>query len=80
VCVFRAIWTRTFVFVPLVARHRAAHGVVVMTASPTSAVSLIPAIVPALQTTRRAMPQPGVPLRRPPLPLPEPGPSGPLIG
>jgi hypothetical protein len=47
-----------------------------MTASPTPAVSVIPAIVPALQTTRRTVPQPAGPLRRPPLPLPEPGPSG----
>jgi hypothetical protein len=48
-----------------------------MTASPTPAGSLIPAIVPTLHPTRQALPQPKVPLRRPPLPLPDPSPSGP---
>jgi hypothetical protein len=38
---------------------------------------LIPAIVPTLQATRQAVRQPAGPLRRPPLPLPERGLTGP---
>nr|WP_296075575.1 hypothetical protein [uncultured Actinoplanes sp.] len=80
VCVFRAIWTRIFVFVPMVARLRAACGVVVMTVSPTPAVSPIPAIVPALHTTRGTMPHPAAPLRRPAVAAARPRPVRPPIG